>query len=62
MASLEALSADLSAERAAIAAAADTLLFFMSDTAETATFVVASRAVISDPGPGPYPSISIEVP
>ena len=49
------------AENAATAAADDTMLFLVSQDEISATFVTASRAIVTDPGPGPYPTISIEV-
>ena len=50
------------AEIATTAALPDTMLFFVSQDETSATFVTAQRAIISDPGPSPYPSIIIEVP
>lgn len=37
------------------------LLWFISETSTSATFSTANATVIADPGPGPYPSIIIEV-
>lgn len=60
----EAADAAHSAEMAAIAAAADTMVFHVGDTPDGlgAIFVVATRAILTDPGPGDLPSITIEVP
>lgn len=49
------------AEIATTAALPDTMLFLVGEDAETATFVTAARAIVTDPGPGPYSTISIEV-
>lgn len=53
--------AEAAAELAATAAAADTLLFFVGQDETSATFVVASRAVVSEDDTALYPTITVEV-